>query len=68
MRGCVAALLLAGVAHSAMADQLDDIKKAGRTVVLRLPWARRFQISPMQTCNLRVPMWTPLQRLRRTWA
>jgi polar amino acid transport system substrate-binding protein len=30
MRGCVAALLLAGVAHSAMADQLDDIKKAGK--------------------------------------
>jgi polar amino acid transport system substrate-binding protein len=28
-RSCVTALLLAGVVHSAMADQLDDIKKAG---------------------------------------
>jgi polar amino acid transport system substrate-binding protein len=30
MRGCVAALLLAGVTHAAMADQLDDIKKSGK--------------------------------------
>lgn len=30
IRGCVAALLLAGTAHAAMADQLDDIKKAGK--------------------------------------
>jgi polar amino acid transport system substrate-binding protein len=29
-RTCVAALLLAGTAHAAMADQLDDIKKAGK--------------------------------------
>lgn len=30
VRGCVAALLMAGAAHAAMADQLDDIKKAGK--------------------------------------
>jgi len=30
MRSCVAALLLAGTAHAVMADQLDDIKKAGK--------------------------------------
>ncbi len=30
MRACMATLLLAGVVHSAMADQLDDIKKAGK--------------------------------------
>ena len=29
LRGCVAALMMAGAVHSAMADQLDDIKKAG---------------------------------------
>jgi polar amino acid transport system substrate-binding protein len=28
-RACVAALMMAGAIHSAMADQLDDIKKAG---------------------------------------
>jgi polar amino acid transport system substrate-binding protein len=30
MRSVLGALLLAGVVHSAMADQLDDIKKAGK--------------------------------------
>jgi len=30
LRGCMAAVLLAGSAHAAMADQLDDIKKAGK--------------------------------------
>ncbi|WP_016832471.1 hypothetical protein [Herbaspirillum lusitanum] len=29
-RTCIAALLTAGLAHAAMADQLDDIKKAGK--------------------------------------
>src|ERR1700712_4902939 len=33
MRGCVAALVLAGVSHAAFADQLDDIKKAGKVRV-----------------------------------
>jgi polar amino acid transport system substrate-binding protein len=30
LRGCTAALLLAGVAHAAAADELADIKKAGK--------------------------------------
>jgi polar amino acid transport system substrate-binding protein len=29
-RSCIALALMAGVAHAAMADQLDDIKKAGK--------------------------------------
>ena len=29
LRGCVAALMMAGAVHGALADQLDDIKKAG---------------------------------------
>ncbi|WP_034295137.1 transporter substrate-binding domain-containing protein [Herbaspirillum sp. RV1423] len=32
-RTCVAALLAGGLAHAAMADQLDDIKKAGKVRV-----------------------------------
>ena len=32
-RTCIAALLTAGLAHVAMADQLDDIKKAGKVRV-----------------------------------
>jgi polar amino acid transport system substrate-binding protein len=32
-RSCIAALLLCGVTHAALADQLDDIKKAGKVRV-----------------------------------
>jgi polar amino acid transport system substrate-binding protein len=32
-RGCIAALLFCGATHAALADQLDDIKKAGKVRV-----------------------------------
>jgi polar amino acid transport system substrate-binding protein len=50
LRGCVAALMMAGAVHVAFADQLDDIKKAG---VIRVAIAMGTPLFSYADANLK---------------